>query len=145
MESALRHDISRAIPPRHRRHPNSLKTHGLRNTKARTRRQFGTIILVTVGVVTEIGHNTHHEAPLSMTGLKALGWYGHPLPLWLVQHPAYPEEARLAITRRVRSHLSSPGSLWNQIIRSPDYRGNLILTKSPPSDPYCALFVAYEC
>lgn len=115
MESALRHDISRAIPPRHRRHPNSLKTHGLRNTKARTRRQFGTIILVTVGVVTEIGHNTHHEAPLSMTGLKALGWYGHPLPLRLVQHPA-----GLAITRQVRSQLSSPGFCWNQLIRSPD-------------------------
>nr|WP_166655819.1 DDE-type integrase/transposase/recombinase [Nocardia ignorata] len=38
----------------------------------------------------------------------------------LVQHPVHPEEARLAITRRVRSHLSSPGSCWNQIIRSPD-------------------------
>lgn len=69
MESALRHDISRAIRPHHRRHPLSPKTRGLRNAKARTRRQFGTIILVTVGVVTGIGDNTHHEAPLSMTGL----------------------------------------------------------------------------
>ncbi|MGW0249585.1 hypothetical protein ACWDYH_23450 [Nocardia goodfellowii] len=52
-----------------------------------------------MGVVTEIGHNTHHEAPLSMTGLKALGWYGRPLPLRLVQQPTDPEEAGLAITR----------------------------------------------
>lgn len=38
----------------------------------------------------------------------------------LVQLPAHPEEARLAITCRVRSPLPSTGSSRNQIIRSPD-------------------------
>ncbi|WP_433192202.1 hypothetical protein ACQP1G_26110 [Nocardia sp. CA-107356] len=60
------------------------------------------IILATAGVVIRTGDNTRHEAPLSMTGLEALGWYGRPLPLRLVQHPAHPEETGLVIAGQVR-------------------------------------------
>ncbi|AVL26572.1 hypothetical protein CEQ30_40685 [Nocardia brasiliensis] len=60
----------------------------------------------------------------------------------LVQHPTHPEEAALAITRRIRSQLPSPRSGRNQIIRSPAQRGTscthdalCMSSNSPTAEP----------